>query len=199
MDESAWKGRDLVELDFTKDSFDLGQYKAIDFYKDGSLYFLDTPGHATGHISALARTSVEPAQFILMGGDVVHHGGQFRPSQYIPLPDNITPSPLQSPYDTSQCACAGSLYQAIHPKKSKTEPYMQASGFFHEDPQSACLSATKLIDFDAQEDVFVIFAHDKGLVDVVDFYPKTANGWKNKGWKEKAHWRFLRDFDTSGV
>jgi hypothetical protein len=198
VDENTWKDRELIELDFTKDAFDLGQYKAIDFYKDGSLYFLDTPAYATGHVSALARTSAEPSQFILMGGDAVHHGGQFRPSQYIPLPDNIKPSPLQPLYNNSRCACAGSLYQAIYPKKSTTEPYMQASGFFHEDPASARQSAVKLIDFDTHEDVFVVFAHDKGLLDIVDFYPKTANEWKSKGWKERSHWRFLQSFDTSG-
>ena len=45
--------------------------------------------------------------------------------------------------------------------------------------------------FDAMENVFVIFAHDKSLADVIDHYPRTANGWKSRGWKEKCLWRFL--------
>lgn len=196
LDEKAWVGRDLHEISFSSDGLTIGQYKAMDFYGDGSLYLIDSPGHATGHMCALARTRAEPPEFILMGGDVAHHGGEFRPTEYVPLPDEITPNPLAPPFQEAVSTCLGSLFQAIHPKKSTTEPYLQATGFFHEDTEKACNSVEGLFGLDAQENVFTVIAHDKSLTDIVDFYPKSAVDWKSKGWKREGHWRFLRDFDT---
>jgi hypothetical protein len=39
-----------------------------------------------------------------------------------------------------------------------------------------------------------MIAHDHTLLDVVDFFPKEANDWKAKGWKEEGRWRFLKGF-----
>ncbi|KAG2121176.1 beta-lactamase-like protein [Suillus cothurnatus] len=44
---------------------------AIDFFGDGSMYVIDAPGHAEGHINILARTSSDGA-WILLGGDSAH-------------------------------------------------------------------------------------------------------------------------------
>ncbi|PON20006.1 metallo-beta-lactamase superfamily protein [Trichoderma gamsii] len=53
--ESDYSGRMLIELnDF---GLTVGGLPAYDYFGDGSLYILSTPGHATGHLSALARTS----------------------------------------------------------------------------------------------------------------------------------------------
>lgn len=52
---------------------------------------------------------------------------------------------------------------------------------------------------DAQDNVFFVFAHDMRILDVVDLFPKSANEWKNKGWKEKALWSFLEDFTSAAV
>jgi hypothetical protein len=35
------------------------------------------------------------------------------------------------------------------------------------------------------------------LLDVMDFFPKEANEWKAKGWKEEGRWRFLKDFQRA--
>jgi hypothetical protein len=60
-------------------------------------------------------------------------------------------------------------------------------------------SNDRLKEFDASNDVFVSFAHDGGLYDVIDFYPKgTMNDRKAKGWKEKAHWGFLSELLVDG-
>ena len=131
-----------------------------------------------------------------MGGDIAHHGGQIRPTRYVPLPDDIKPNPLVRPFEQSEVGCPGALFQNIHPNKSRTEPYMLATGFIHDDARGACGSVEGLLEFDAQENIFTIVAHDKTLADVVDFYPKPANDWKRLGWKEQSRWRFLRDFDT---
>lgn len=45
---------------------------ALDFYSDGSLYIIDSPGHLTGHINILARTSSDGA-WIYLAGDSAHH------------------------------------------------------------------------------------------------------------------------------
>ncbi|KAB5578575.1 hypothetical protein GE09DRAFT_1214739 [Coniochaeta sp. 2T2.1] len=46
---------------------------------------------------------------------------------------------------------------------------------------------------DASDNIFFIAAHDEFIRDVVDLYPKNANDWKAKGWREKAMWAFLAD------
>lgn len=52
----------------------------------------------------------------------------------------------------------------------------------------------KVQAFDAADNVMVILAHDGALFDVLEYFPKSANAWKEKGWKEKGRWRFLKDF-----
>lgn len=43
---------------------------AVDYFGDGSLYIVDTPGHITGHVNLLART--EPKTWVFLGGDCCH-------------------------------------------------------------------------------------------------------------------------------
>lgn len=200
MDEKAWAGRELREIDFDAEGkgLEIGGYKALDFYGDGSFYLMHAPGHTAGHMSALARTSANPAEFVLIGGDVAHQCGEFRPTQFKPLPDNIEPNPLEKPFAKGASPCPGAVFEKVHPKQSRTEPFMEATGWIHEDSAQACESVTKLFPLDAQDNIFSMVAHDVTLQDVVDFFPKTVNDWKKKGWKEESFWRFLRDFDTSG-
>ena len=44
---------------------------ALDFFSDGSLYIIDSPGHLSGHVNVLARTS-EDGSWIYLGGDTCH-------------------------------------------------------------------------------------------------------------------------------
>lgn len=92
--ESDYDGRELIELSFSSD-FKIGQMEALDYFGDGSLYFLNSPGHAHGHICALARVTASPPSFILMGGDAWHHCGEIRPSPYLPFPQSIEPHPCK--------------------------------------------------------------------------------------------------------
>jgi hypothetical protein len=55
-------------------------------------------------------------------------------------------------------------------------------------------SIEKLTAFDAYENVFSVIAHDQSLFDVVEFYPKSANQWKEKEWAREGQWRFLSEF-----
>ncbi|KAH9944676.1 Metallo-hydrolase/oxidoreductase [Amylocystis lapponica] len=50
----------------------LGSFpRALDFYGDGSLYLVDTPGHLPGHLAVLARTSCDGA-WVFLAGDAAH-------------------------------------------------------------------------------------------------------------------------------
>lgn len=71
--EEDFKDRNVVEPPFS-DEFMIGKYQAHDYFGDGSVYILNVPGHTTGHISALVRTTPDTA--IFMGGDVCHFTGE---------------------------------------------------------------------------------------------------------------------------
>lgn len=79
------------------------------------------------------------------------------------------------------------------------EPFLEVTnpedgtGISH-DFKGAVESIRKLEDFDGNDDVFTVIAHDESLLDVVEFFPTTADGWKEKGWAEKGRWAFLGDF-----
>lgn len=196
VDERAWLGRELHEIDFMAAAgpqrLQIGGFQAYDFYGDGSFYLLNSPGHAVGHMSALARTTADPPSFLLLGGDIAHHCGEFRPTPYTPLPDLISPTPLRH----TLSACPGSIFLAIHRKKDRHEPFFDPVGGdgWHHDAREAMDSIQKLMEADAYDNIFPVMAHDMSLGDVVDLYPKPANGWMAKGWKEKSRWRFLNSF-----
>lgn len=195
--DSDFEGRQVTELSFS-DSFKIGQFQAHDLLGDGSFYILNVPGHAVGHISALARTT--PDTFVFMGGDVCHFGGSFRPTIYAPMPATIPDYvPLDKKRFRLPCPC--SIFTDVHPHKNegeakaRTTPYYEvttAEGSWYIDPPVAQDSINKLEDFDADPQVFVCIAHDEGLNDVVEWFPHgTINEWKKKGWKEKSQWGFL--------
>lgn len=145
-------------------------------------------------MTGLARTT--PDTFIFLGADTLHHGGSLRPTQYLPLPKTISPSPFSNPAFLPGTSFPGKvLVDEVHPYHARDEPFYQK--YTEAADRNVTLvvdSIGRMADFDAREDVFVVFAHDTTLLDVVDFYPKRANGWKEKGWKEDGQWRFLEDF-----
>ncbi|KAJ7112217.1 hypothetical protein C8R44DRAFT_632380, partial [Mycena epipterygia] len=44
---------------------------AVDYFGDGSIYIINTPGHCGGHITLLARTSSD-GSWMYLGGNVAH-------------------------------------------------------------------------------------------------------------------------------
>ncbi len=199
--ESDYAGRELREIEFSyPGALTIGRFPACDFFGDGSFFLLDSPGHAIGHMCGLARTTAGTPgandTFIFMGGDACHHGGEFRPTAYRPLPPEISPNPLDP---GSGKPCSGELFEAIHRHQSGSEPFFEVAvlgdgkGVAH-DAEEATRTIRKLEAFDACPDVFVVIAHDDAILDVVDVFPRDANGWKVKGWAEKVRWAFLRDF-----
>lgn len=87
----GFEGRTITELDFSRSPIVAG-YTSFDYFVDGSLWILDTPGHAVGHLSALMRTAEE--RYIFVGGDICHFGGSFRPTPYLPMPDKLIPTDI---------------------------------------------------------------------------------------------------------
>jgi len=202
--ESDFRGRQLVEITPDRFTTRIGGFGAHDFFGDGSFYLLDVPGHAVGHMCGLARTTATPDTFILMAADTCHHGGQFRPSPYQPLPEEIVPNPYDDHDDhqtTPSCPCR--IFERIHPDPAKyrTEPFYRIRvnedrTSVAYDVEAATRSIRHLQEFDAAENVFVVCAHDASLLGVVDVFPARVNGWKDAGWKERGKWRFLRDWDV---
>jgi len=203
----CFANREVKEVDFSESATGvslIGDFRAFDYFGDGAFYILDTPGHTTGHVSALARTtsgdSEDDSTFIFMGGDISHHCALFRPTEHLPLPKEITPNPYSAPFTLAQISCPGEVFASIHYLRrgsdgidhSYTRPFCNAVG--GEFPEECQRSIDKLAAFDGLENVWTIFAHDPSLLGIADFFPKRANDWKQKGWGRETHWRFLTSF-----
>lgn len=199
--ESDFTRREHKEIDFdSQATTKVGRFRAVDFFEDGSFYLVDAPGHAIGHIGALARvTSVQEGDsedtFIFMGGDTAHHGGEFRPTAYRPLPKEITPSPYTDKYLRY---CPGHVFEAIHPRERAVDPYYQPCDGVHHDTEQATRSCELMQDLDAVDNVFVVVAHDDTLLDPgigIEWFPYgTMKNWKSKDYAGKVRWAFLKDF-----
>jgi hypothetical protein len=93
------------------------------------------------------------------------------------------------------CPCPGDmLVEHVHPEKSATKYFYKPADGFNEDPEVAKLTIDAMAEFDADERVFSILTHDASLLPIVDFFPESANRWKELGWGTKGHWRFVTDF-----
>jgi len=207
------RGRTVHEINFSEKPLKIGNFPAYDFFGDGSFYLLDAPGHTIGHIGGLARTSTGSEHgdtFILMGGDFSHHGGEFRPSPYLPIPSSISPHPFansKSPGHT----CPGETFEKIHPASKaaakdngsnrsdawRTEPFYRPGDSVTHNIED-CISTIKRVqETDGHDQIFVAFAHDDTLREVVKFFPKKANDWQKKGWAKDSKWAFLKDFQEA--
>jgi glyoxylase-like metal-dependent hydrolase (beta-lactamase superfamily II) len=127
--ESDYAGRELRELSFQQNStgyLTIGNFQAFDYFNDGSYYLLSMPGHAVGHLGGLARVSHNPDSFIFMGGDSCHHAGELRPSEYRPLPKNISPNPFTS-ISAPKAPCPGAQFEKILRNGDRTKPFYGVS------------------------------------------------------------------------
>ncbi|EGP86507.1 unnamed protein product [Zymoseptoria tritici ST99CH_1A5] len=199
MHEADFKDRNVVEIAFS-DSLKIGGYQAHDYFDDGSLYILNVPGHTTGHISALVRTT--PDTFAFLGGDVCHFVGVIRPSSWIPLPETIPAITELNKRIPQPAPC--SAFTECHPDQDnpRTTAFYQCSAdknqSWYDDPATAMQSIRWLFDFDAQPNVLVIIAHDTAPLATMNFFPNgTINNWQSKGWKEKMHWYFLNELPVN--
>lgn len=192
---SDYEGRELREIAFDQ-GLKIGGFDAFDYFGDGSFYLLDSPGHAIGHMCGLARVTASPNSFILMGGDICHHIGQFRPSSKHPLPLVISPNPFNP---ESLAPCPGALFEHLLPNEDYTKPFFTVARSKNGikavyDAEAADASISKLQELDGLDEVLVVIAHDPTLLPVIDFFPKYADDFLEKGWAKDGKWLFLKDF-----
>ncbi|KAH7109887.1 beta-lactamase-like protein [Dendryphion nanum] len=198
--EGSLDGRNVHELDFV-DCPEVAGFPAVDYFKDRSLYILNSPGHALGHISALVRTS--ESTFIFLGGDICHFGGSFRPTPFNPMPSLLSSSEVGRGSNTSASICC-TQFTACHPNQqsARTSPYYKvctSSDSWYMNPLVAQCSIDKLKAIDADSQVLALIAHDPGTLEVIPFFPSgTINDWQKCGWKHQLRWQFLDELSVDG-
>ncbi|KAH7079853.1 beta-lactamase-like protein [Paraphoma chrysanthemicola] len=197
--EAAFEGRNVVEVPFSA-NFEIGGLRAHDYFDDGSLYILDIPGHAIGHIGALVRTSSNSA--VLLGGDACHFTGMLRPSERKQLPNTLPLQTVRLPHISSSCPC--DLFTSSHPdsENSNKTPFYRPSSHkdsFYVEPAVAQQSLSALQVFDADPNVLILIAHDNAPRMVLPFYPSsTINDWKEQGYKDQMYWAFVNELPVDG-
>ncbi|KAM6479584.1 Metallo-hydrolase/oxidoreductase [Trichoderma sp. SZMC 28011] len=193
--ESDFEGRVLREISFdTANGLQIGGFNAFDYFGDGSFFLLDSPGHAIGHMCALARVTSD--SFVFMGGDACHHGGQFRPSRYLGLPSVLLPNPFEN---QGTLGYPGALFDHLLPDGDRNKPFFTVSSSTNgngvaTDANQAGETIRKIQEVDANDKILVVMAHDASLLDVLDFFPRYVDGFVQKGWVKAGRWVFLKDF-----
>lgn len=191
--DSDIQGRVLREISFDNETpLKIGRFDALDFFGDGSFYLLDAPGHAVGHLCALARTTAEPASFVFLGADACHHPGVLRPTEYLPLPHSV---PISTTGHTNIATCPGSLLQQLTITQSPNTPFFTLPpGPLFPDHEAAMDTVRKIQELDAADNIFVLIAHDLSLRDRIPLFPEMINSWKERNLGVETRWAFCKDF-----
>lgn len=197
--DSDAEGRSVREISFETSNLKIGNFDAYDFFGDGSFYLLDAPGHAVGHLCALARTTsggAEPS-FVFMGADACHHPGILRPSDYMSLPSAEVLESELAPTKRSLAQCPGDLFQS-HWNNPGAPFFTVAPGPLFPDHDAAMSTVRKIQELDAADDILVLIAHDLSIRDKIPLFPAKINDWRASGLKTKTRWLFCNDFLTAG-
>lgn len=193
--ETDFEGRDVREINFETEGngLKIGRFDAYDYFGDGSFYLLSTPGHSIGHMCGFARTTSDT--FVFMGGDASHHGGEFKPNVWSPIPKELSPSPLKR----RAGVCPGHLLQSVHPEDKADKPFYNVTSSFAHHKPTADWTIEGLGEFDAHDNVLMLIAHDDEVLEPpqFDLYPKSMNDWHEKKIGEKIKWLFLGDFEDA--
>ncbi|KAJ7118808.1 hypothetical protein C8R44DRAFT_625159 [Mycena epipterygia] len=191
---SDFAGHTVTELNFDGTNITFSGLPALDYLGDGSFYLLNTPGHLAGHIAALAR--VTPSSFIVLGADTCHHAGQLRPRPQFqhayPCPAQLlteSRTAVSTQYFWSPDSNVGAF--DIHSRAQPMLSIPDKPNSADADPVAGRVSLDKIANFDADEDFFVVLAHDESLLDVLPYFPKSLSAWRGTGMKDKALWGFL--------
>lgn len=185
------RGKTLREVAFDG-SLKFHGFDALDYFGDGSFYLIDTPGHALGHIGGVVRTTANPDTFAVLSGDMYHSAGELRPNVHKPLPAQVSFRPAHQPaHWRTGAVCACSAYDRLQTSRGRRvgEPFFEVIKGHDVAVANESLRTAQFPD--ALENVLFLSAHDDAVIDVADFFPKTANNWKELGWKEKLEWAFL--------
>lgn len=185
------RGRNLREITFNEQNVvQIGRFSAFDYFQDGSLYLLDSPGHCVGHLCALVRTTTSPDTFLFLGGDAAHHCGEIRPSQYRPLPESVTlkEQGRQVPF----CPC--SWYEDLQMSRERDPKGPLWQPAFGHDMEDVLKTIEHMQEFDGDDKVLVILAHDPAFRSPeVPTFPETINNWKSRGLGQELRWTWLSE------
>ena len=92
------------------------------------------------------------------------------------------------------------MFESLLKDGDRTKPFYelkvdeQGEAGMAEDLDEAIKTIGKVMEVDSQQQVLVVIAHDDSLIGIVDFFPKYADGFAEKGWVAKSTWAFLNDF-----
>ncbi|EXJ76460.1 uncharacterized protein A1O5_00968 [Cladophialophora psammophila CBS 110553] len=185
-------GRRLREINFDgPETVQVGEMRAMDYFGDGSFYLLDTPGHAVGHLGGLVRTTSNPETFAFLGGDLTHHGGELRPSKHLSFASAAASIGAEN---VGNHTATVEILESLQTSRGRNVSQSFFDPVITSDFNEALRTIAHAQEADGQDNVFFIAAHDDTIEGVVDIYPKQANDWKARGWREKTLWTFLRDF-----
>ncbi|KAF7356511.1 Metallo-beta-lactamase superfamily protein [Mycena venus] len=199
---SDFAGHKVTKIDFAAANLTFSGMKAVDYFGDGSLYLLNTPGHLPGHLSALAR--VTPTSFIALGGDTFHHVGEARPrpqfQKNFPCPAHLleeAKTSISTDYFWSPRSRDGAFDML-----SRSQQLFAVSDLpdsFYANPVTSQVSLEKLATFDADPDILVLIAHDISLRSSIPYYPAYLNDWKASNFKERTVWSFVEKTNPASV
>lgn len=144
------------------------------------------------------RTTTNPDTFILLAGDLVHHGAELRPSRTVPFPVDVHDRYL-CPSDIAQPCPGADGFRALNAALGRDPdgPALEPAVFINFSQAHESIMHAQMAD--ARHDVFVLWAHDMDINGTVDQFPLLANDWKRKGWREKVFWKFLADLADGAV
>jgi hypothetical protein len=112
----------------------------------------------------------------------------------MPLPEEISPHPLTKALHPP---CPGAMFEPIQQSRGRSsdKPFFDPNMGL--DIPEAIRSIEKAQKADAEDNVLFIYAHDTFIRGVVELFPKEANQWQERGWREKMYWAFLEDFKVA--
>ncbi|WOO85776.1 Cytochrome P450 monooxygenase mpaDE [Vanrija pseudolonga] len=143
------------------DVVDIGAFRGVDYFGDGSFWVLSAEGHTPGHLAALVRTSAD--SWLLLGGDAAH---------------------MRALYS----CCRGTA--PVHTVGVFTPPDGDAPATLHADLETAYATMAAVARMEEEHDVCVFLSHDREWEAVLDAAVGTgwevadASGWRARGWKE---------------
>jgi hypothetical protein len=197
INEQDIKGRKIREIDFDgPEALQIGSLRAVDYFNDGSLYLLDTPGHSAGHLCALVRTTTgSESTFLFLGGDCAHHCGEVRPSEHLPLPDSILPNPLPL-VNRDVPFCPGTRFEELNKSRGMAAKGPVWRPKWGTDLAEAIRSIGKMQEFDGQENVLLLLAHDSCVRHVnLPLLPESINDWHKRGLGRELRWNWIADIE----
>lgn len=113
----------------------------------------------------------------------------------MPLPKELSPSPfgIDCTFNVRRNVCPCAHFLDHVGLKDEASPFCGIRGGRPHQLEMAREALKRTEAFDADEGIMVIMAHDWTLLGVMDFWPQSANGWREKEWKERGRWEFLKD------